>query len=75
MCMTQEQVNITDMQCRVYRMAQRKWNMTPAACTELFQKYHLLRYIEECYDTLHQASYECALRDLEEILESNGVKV
>ena len=73
--MSQEQVNITDMQCRVYRMAQRKWGITPAECTELFQRYDIFPFIAECYDTLHLASYDCALRDVEEILQSHGVKV
>lgn len=71
--MSQEQINITDMQCRVYRMAQRTWNMTPADCTRLFQKYNIFGFISDCYDTLHLASYDCALHDVEEILQSNGV--
>lgn len=73
--MSQEQINITDMQCRIYRMAQRQWNMTPAECTKLFQKYHIFQFIAECYDTLHLSSYDCALHDVEEILQNNGVNV
>jgi hypothetical protein len=73
--MSQEQINITDMQCRIYRMAQRKWNITPADCTKLFRKYHIFGFIADCYDMLHLASYDCALRDVEEILQSNGVSV
>lgn len=73
--MSPKQVNITDMQCRVYRMAQRKWNMTPAECTKLFQKYDIFRFISDCYDTLHLSSYDCALHDIEEILQSHGVIV
>jgi hypothetical protein len=73
--MSQEQINITDMQCRVYRMAQRKWNLTPSACTKLFQKYNIFGFISDCYDTLHLSSYDCTLHDIEEILKSNGVNV
>jgi hypothetical protein len=73
--MSKEQINITDMQCRIYRMAQRKWNITPTDCTILFQKYNIFRYISDCYDTLHLSSYECALHDVEEILKSNGVNI
>lgn len=73
--MSQEQINITDMQCRVYRMAQRKWKMSPVECTALFQKYNIFSFIAECYDVLHLSSYDCALRDVEDILQSNGVNV
>jgi len=73
--MSQEQINITDMQCRVYRMAQRKWRLSPEECTRLFQQYDIFGFISDCYDTLHLASYDCALRDVEEILQNNGVSV
>lgn len=73
--MSQEQINITDMQCRVYRMAQKKWKMMPKDCTKIFRRYNIFGFISECYDTLHLASYDCVLRDIEEILQSNGVNV
>ncbi len=73
--MSQEHINITDMQCRVYRMAQRKWRLSPEECTKLFQQYDIFGFISDCYDTLHLASYECALRDVEEILQNDGVSV
>lgn len=73
--MSQEQINISDMQCRVYRMAQKKWHMSPAECTGLFRQFDIFKFISDCYDTLHLSSYECALRDVEEILRSNGVTV
>ncbi len=73
--MNQEQVGITDMQCRVYRMAQKRWKLSPADCTRLFEQYDIFGFISDCYDTLHLASYDCTLRDVEEILQSNGVNV
>ncbi len=73
--MSQREINITDMQCSIYRMAQRKWNITPAECTDLFQKYNIFGFISDCYDTLHLSDYACTLRDVEEILRNNGVTV
>lgn len=73
--MSQEQINISDMQCRVYRMAQKKWRMSPVECTRLFQQFDIFKFIADCYDTLHLSSYECALNDVEEILQNNGVSV
>ena len=33
------------MQCRVFRKAQSKWNLSPQKCMELFQKYDLPGFI------------------------------
>ncbi len=73
--MSQTQIGIADMQCWVFRKAQKKWNMSPAECTDVFKKYDLLGFISECYDLLHVSSYQCALDEIEEILHSKGVAV
>ena len=73
--MSERQKDIADMQCWVFRMAQMKWKMPPKDCSELFKKYDLLGFIEECYDLLHVSSYACALEDVEDILKANGVTV
>lgn len=66
--MTQRQLDIADMQCWILRMAQVKWNMPARACSELFRQYDILGFIEECYELLRVSSYDCALRDVGEIL-------
>lgn len=73
--MTQRQLDIADMQCWVFRMAQSKWNITPKECAEIFKKYNILGFISECYELLHVSSYACALADVEDILRANGVNV
>jgi len=73
--MPPKQIAIADMQCWVFRHAQRKWNLSPSACASLFQRYNLLGYISECYDLLHVSSYQCALEDIEDLLRSKGVAV
>ena len=73
--MEQRQIDIADMQCRVFNMAQTKWNITPSECADIFKKYDLLGFISECYELLHVSSYACALEDVEEILKANGVNV
>ena len=40
--MSQTQIGIADMQCWVFRKAQKKWNLTPAECADVFRKYDLL---------------------------------
>ena len=73
--MSQEQIGIADMQCWIFRNAQRKWNISPSQCAQLFRKYDLLGFISECYDLLHVSSYNCALKDIEDILHRKGVSV
>lgn len=73
--MSEERIAIADMQCKVFRKAQVKWNLSGSECAELFRKYKLLEFIAECYGILHVSSYDCAVVDLEEILASKGVKV
>lgn len=71
--MSQNQIDIADMQCWVFRMAQTKWNLSPVECAAIFKQYDILGFISKCYDMLHLSSYECALEDVEEMLRNNGV--
>jgi hypothetical protein len=71
--MSKRDIDIADMQCWVFRMAQMKWKLSPKECTELFKKYDILGFISECYELLHVSSYACALEDVEDILSANGV--
>lgn len=73
--LSQEQIGIADMQCWVFRKAQKKWNVSPSQCAQLFRKYDLFGFISECYALLHVSSYECALEDVEDILRRKGVPV
>ena len=68
--MSQRQLDIADMQCWIFRMAQ-----SPKECAELFKKYDILSFISECYELLHVSSYACALDDVEDILKANGVNI
>lgn len=36
--MSQRQLDIADMQCWIFRMAQSKWNISASECTKLFKK-------------------------------------
>lgn len=71
--MEYDQIDITDMQCWVFRLAQKKWNISSKKCAEIFREYEILQYIEECYDKLHVSSYQAALQDVEDILTGNGL--
>ena len=71
--MSEREIDIADMQCWVFRMAQNKWKMSPADCAEIFKNNGVFEFISKCYDILHLSSYECALDDVEEMLKNRGV--
>ena len=58
--MSERQLDIADMQCWVFRMAQSKWKMSSSNCAE-------------CYDILHLNGYSCVLHDVETLLKNRGV--
>lgn len=73
--MSQEQINISHMQCWLFRLAQSKWKQTPEETTSLFKQFDIFGYIADCYDTLHLSSYQHALNDIEALLAQKGVVV
>ncbi len=73
--MSQEQINISHMQCWLFRLAQRKWNKTSKETATLFREFDLFGYISDCYDILHLSSYQYALSDVEQYLARKGVVV
>ena len=73
--MNQKQIDIADMQCWIFRMAQTKWHISPDECANIFKQYNILSFISSCYDVLHLNSYQCALDDVEEMLRNNGVTI
>lgn len=73
--MGKDQIGIADMQCWIFRHAQRDWNLSPAQCADLFKQYDILGYIAECYDILHVSSYQSALDEARDILASKGVSI
>lgn len=73
--MSKRDIDIADMQCWIFRMAQEKWNIPPEDCADLFKKYDILGFISECYELLHVSSYENALADVEDILQANVVSI
>lgn len=73
--MTEHEKNVADMQCWVFRMAQRKWNMSAQECSKLFRKFDIFGFIDECYDILHLNGYNCVVNDIETLLKNRGVAV
>ena len=71
--MSQEQINISHMQCWMFRLAQSRWNKTPEETAALFIRHDVLSFIAEFYDTLHLSSYVHVLEEIETMLKQKGV--
>ncbi len=69
------ETDIQEMKCFAFRIAQTRWNVSPARCAELFQKCDAYGYIQECYGILHLSSYECVVNDLETIMHNKGIAI
>ena len=44
--MTAQRIDIDDMISWVFRIAQKKWHISPYECANLFKQYGLFDYIE-----------------------------
>jgi len=73
--MSPEMRGITDMTCRVFRLAETTWKKTPAETSAIFKKYNILEFITECYGILQLSSDQCALDDIEVILRNHVVDI
>lgn len=73
--MPNNQSHISHMQCWLFRLAQSKWELTPADTIALFKRFGIFEHISDCYDILHLSSYHHALSDIEMLLAWNGITV
>ena len=73
--MTEREIDIADMQCWVFRMAQSRWKISPTDCSVLFKKFDIFGYIVECYDLVCTYSYSHVVDDAEAILAAHSVFV
>ena len=68
-----ERQQIIYMQTRLIRLASEEWNQSIEMISELFTKYHVLQYIEECFGIFHVEGDEAVLDDIATYLRNKGV--
>lgn len=68
-----ERQQIIYMQTRMIRLASEKWEKPIVAIAELFEEYHVLQYIEECFGIFHVEGDEAILEDITTYLKNKGV--
>lgn len=63
-----ERQQILYMQVRIMRRASEKWEKPIAVIAEIFARYHVFQYMEECFGIFHVEGDEAVLHDVEKYL-------
>lgn len=67
-----ERQQIIYMQTRIMRLASEKWNMPIEAIAEVFSKFDVLRYIEDCFGIFHVEGDDAVFADVTAYLKNKG---
>ena len=70
-----EKSEILFMQVRLLRLASEKWNTTITKVSVLFEKYGILKFIEDCYGIFHTESDEVVFDEISLVLNHRGVDI
>lgn len=70
-----EKTQIIFMQARLLRLASEEWHTTIQKANELFDKYGILRFIEECFDVFHMEGDAAVFDEIQTVLRSKGVDI
>lgn len=67
-----ERQQIIYMQARIIRLASEKWGMSIKMIAELFSKFDVLRYIENCFGIFHVEGDDAIFEDVKMYLKNKG---
>ncbi len=70
-----EKYQIVFMQARLLRMASEEWKVTIQKANDIFNKYNLLRFIEECFDVFRMEGDRAVFYEIQTLLKSKGVDI
>lgn len=70
-----EKSQIVFMQVRLLRLAAEKWNISVQRANELFDKYGILQYIEDCFGIFHTEGDYAVFDDIQMLLRNKGVDI
>ena len=62
--------DINNMKIWAFYLAQKKWNLNPKECFDIFEKNKLFDCIDAGYDYLHLMGYKSVVDELEDIIKS-----
>lgn len=70
-----EKSEIVFMQVRLLRLASEEWNMSIQKVNVLFDKYNVLKFIEDCYDVFHMEGDYAVFDEIKTLLKNKGVNM
>lgn len=70
-----EKSQIIFMQTRLVRLASEKWNTTIFKSNDIFAKYNIFQFIEECFGIFHMEGDEAVFDDIERLLRNKEVDI
>lgn len=73
-CMS-ERSEIVFMQVRLLRLASEEWHTTIQKASRLFEKYGILKFIEDCYGVFHTEGDEAVFDEINMVLKHRGVDI
>ena len=65
-----EKFEIIFMQVRLLRLASEKWNITIQNTVDLFEKYSIFKFIEDCYDVFHMEGDDAVFDEIQTLLKN-----
>ncbi len=63
------------LQVRLFRLAQMRWKKSAIECEQIFLKYDVNDYIEDCYEEYHVQGDEANMDDVEAYLRKKGFEI
>lgn len=70
-----ERAQILFMQTRLIRLASEKWGISIIQANDIFAEYHILEFIEDCFDEFHMEGDDAVLYEIEILLKEKGAKL
>ena len=70
-----EKSEIVFMQVRLLRLASEEWQMSIQKVNALFDKYSILKFIEDCYGVFHMEGDYAVFAEIKTLLKNKGADV
>lgn len=70
-----EKSEIVFMQVRLLRIASEEWHMPIQKVNELFDKFGILKFIEECYGVFHMEGDYAVFDEIKTLLRNKGAEL
>lgn len=70
-----KRAQILFMQTRLIRLASEKWGISIVQASDIFAEYHILEFIEDCFDEFHMEGDNAVIYEIETLLRKKGAKL